>query len=143
MGIISSCILKGADDNIPFHELRGKFKAKVVSVYDGDTINVVILNIFSCKKYKVRMYGYDSPEMKPLLTMKNRKKEITNAIKAKKYLASMILNKIVIVDTKKRDKYGRLLATIYVKSSIFTTLNVNQIMIDKKYGKPYYGGRKK
>ena len=44
-------------------------KAKVVDVYDGDTITIVFYHNGQPIKDSFRMLGYDSPEMKP------RKKE--------------------------------------------------------------------
>ena len=38
------------------------------------------------------MIGYDSPEMKPLLSNPNRNQEIIAAKSAKDYLANLILN---------------------------------------------------
>jgi endonuclease YncB( thermonuclease family) len=87
------------------------------------------------------MYGYDSPELKPPLTMINRKSEIKKAIEAKQYLSSLILNKIVTIYTTKRDKYGRILATVYINKGC-SIININQMMVEEKYGKPYYGGHK-
>lgn len=121
---------------------------KVIDVYDGDTIIVAIKfekNIYS---HKVRMYGYDSPELKPKLAIKNRQNVILSAKKARKALEDKVLNKIVILKltNKTWDKYGRLLGTIYLKTNNYfrnsTYENINQYMIDNKYGYKYYGGTK-
>ena len=54
---------------------------KLIDVYDGDTCDILILvppklickcdsNLFI--KYRCRIYGYDSPEIKPKLDTLNR-----------------------------------------------------------------------
>ena len=118
MGICNSNNkLNKCDDTIKLFSLdKQTFNAKVVRVYDGDTCFAVFIYNSSPVKFKIRMEGYDSPEMKPLLTTINRNKEIENAIKAKEALEKLVLNKIVILECGKWDKYGRLLGKIYVKN---------------------------
>ena len=117
---------------------------KVVDVYDGDTITVTFVFRGKVIKYKVRMYGYDSPEMKPRLNKQNRDKEIKKAKEAKEYLKSLIYNKIVIIECGKFGKYGRLLGKIYVGGSCLTpSLYINGHMVDMGYGIEYFGGTKK
>lgn len=49
-------------------------------------------------------------------------------------------NKCTIMTCDKLDKYGRLLATI--KSVITADKTINQILLEKKLAKPYFGGKK-
>lgn len=68
--------------------------AKLLDVYDGDTITTAILlpnNVI--KEYKCRIYGYDSPEMKPSKNIEDeiRKDMKQSAIRAKK-LVALLLN---------------------------------------------------
>ena len=109
-------------------------------VYDGDTIRGIFYSSLNDLpiQWKIRMNGYDSPEMKPLKSKENRELEIELAHKAKDALIGLIGNKIVQMHCDKFDKYGRILATIYVEE-----LNVNQWMIDNGHGYPYFGGTKK
>ena len=119
---------------------------KVVDVYDGDTITVTFVFRGKVIKHKVRMYGYDSPEMKPRLNKQNRDKEIKKAKEAKEYLKSLIDNKIVIIECGKFGKYGRLLGKIYVGGSCLTPslyINGHTCMVDMGYGIEYFGGTKK
>ena len=81
--ICIDCYLKYQTNDLDIYKLKGNFRAKVVDVYDGDTITIVIFNKGGVEKYKLRMYGYDSPEIKPKLDMLNRKQEIENAKAAK------------------------------------------------------------
>ena len=138
---------KRTNDNTKLYSLEGrKFRAKVVDIYDGDTITVVFKLNGHYVKYKVRMYGYDSPEMKPLKNIPNRMDIIANAKYAKAKLSEKILNKIVILECLKWDKYGRLLATVYLQHSklLFCGIdeNMNNWMVEEGLGKPYFGGKK-
>jgi micrococcal nuclease len=129
--------------SIEYHNLNNKkFLCKVVDIYDGDTCTIILKNNGQFQKYKVRMNGYDSPEMKPLKNIKNRDKIIKNAQAAKLALSNIILNKIVTIKCGKWDKYGRLLGTIYIKENR-NNININQWMIKNNYGYVYNGGKKK
>tara|TARA_Y100000389_G_scaffold27418_1_gene23521 strand:- start:2938 stop:3390 length:453 start_codon:yes stop_codon:yes gene_type:complete len=125
--------------NISFWSLAGKkLKCKPVHIYDGDTIHVIIiLNNKPCK-WKVRMLGYDSPEMKPLKSKENREDEIKRAKEARDALKSLIFNKVVEIEFGEFDKYGRPLGTICANK-----ININEWMIKNNHGYPYNGGTKR
>ena len=123
---------------VQFWSLKGKrMKCKPVHVYDGDTIHVIIMMNDKPCKWRVRMLGYDSPEMKPPLAQENREDEIRAAKEARDTLSDWILNKIVDIDFGDFDKYGRPLGTLYING-----INVNEWMVDNRYGVPYHGGTK-
>ena len=102
----------------------------------------------------MRMYGYDSPEMKPPLKQENREAIIDNAKKAQAFLASIILNKVLLAERIKhpkhenkflKDKYGRILVQLYAIDSSTGKINtdsINDTMLREKYGYHYYGGKK-
>ena len=120
-----------------------KTKCKVVSVYDGDTCTVQIIDGNMIKQYKVRMLEYDCPEMKPKKegrTEESLLKEKAIAKKAKDYFISRGANNNQLVDIEfsKPDKYGRQLAYMYLNGK-----NINQEMIDKHLAYNYGGGTKK
>ena len=142
---ISDYFLLKANNNIPLYSMEGYiYRAKIVDIYDGDTCTAVIKQNFKYRKYKIRMLGYDSPEMKPSLKKENRDDEIESAKKAKQALKELIYNKIVILHCGKFDKYGRLLGTLYTKKSFYKpSININQWMLDNNYGYPYDGGTKR
>jgi endonuclease YncB( thermonuclease family) len=152
--------LKKKNKEIPLFDLKGKtFNAKIVDVYDGDTCNVVIYLNFKFCRFKVRALGYDSPEMKPPLSNKNRNKIINSAIKARNYFISKVTNinielnkhyskkelselldnntKVIKIKCCGWDKYGRLLGEFICNKN-----NINQDMINNGYGYKYYGGTK-
>ena len=143
---ITKSILRNTNqDNIKKFSLKGhKYIAKVVNVYDGDTITVLIRYRMKTHKFRVRMYGYDSPEMKPRQDDPNRYKIKEAALKAKMKLLEKIDNKIVELDCGGFDKYGRLLGTVYLRDNCCkSSININQWMINNNYGYRYNGGKKR
>lgn len=114
---------------------------RVISVYDGDTINIVFYIDDLLMHYKFRLYGIDSPELKPLKIIENRTDIIDSANRSKKFLESLILNKIVYIKFKNEEKYGRLMGIIYFSKNE-NEKSVNQIMIDNGYAIEYFGGKK-
>lgn len=65
---------------------------RVVKVYDGHTITLMI----DRTRYKIRLAGIDAPE---------RKQAFGNA--SRKYLDSMVADRIVRVEWDKKDRYQR------------------------------------
>ena len=120
------------------YSLAGQnYIGKIVDVYDGDTLTCGFFFNNCPIKVKVRMEGYDSPEMKPLLKIENRDLHIECAHLAKEKLKSLTNNKIITINFNEQDKYGRQLAKLYINN-----ICINDIMISEGYGKPYDGGKK-
>ena len=123
------------DENIKEFSFIGDIKeAKVVSVYDGDTIKVVFKFADKLYKWNCRLEHVDTPELR------------TKNVKEKKYgyivrdkLREKILNKVVNIKCNEFDKYGRLLIEILQDDDI----TINQWLIDNKYAFKYEGGTKK
>jgi endonuclease YncB( thermonuclease family) len=115
--------------------------AKVVQIYDGDTIWVVTNIGGRFNKIKVRLNGIDAPELKPSLKVQNRDKIIKLANESKKFLSDLIENKIVTLKCHKFDKYGRLLADIIIKQNNID-INVSEYMIKNNKAYPYDGNKK-
>lgn len=129
-------------ESVPYFTFSGEVVlGKVTEVYDGDTVTVIFF--FGGEKplkYHMRMYGYDSPEMKPLLTTPDRDMHKEAACKVKKHLESLILGEIVRLEFTHEEKYGRLMGKIYILSD--PEVCVNDEMIHIGYGKPYLGKTK-
>jgi hypothetical protein len=67
-------LLKINPDSVPlFHFGTKPFKARVVDVYDGDTCTILFKYHGINVKHKIRLYGYDSPEIKPRKDVPNGK----------------------------------------------------------------------
>ena len=108
---------------------------KVIKVYDGDTItiaNKLPIKNSPMYRFSVRLDGIDAPEIKS-----KQEWEKMCARQAKDFLSSKILGKIVELKDVKNEKYGRILATVYLNDK-----NINQLMIDKKHAIKYNGGTK-
>lgn len=108
--------------------------AKVVKVYDGDTITVVFKHKSEYNRWTCRLYGIDTPELHPISGDADTK---LHAGQARDFLSSQILNQIVSIECFEFDKYGRLLVTITKDGT-----DINALMIEKKYAVPYFGGTK-
>jgi endonuclease YncB( thermonuclease family) len=132
--------LANIDPNtISYFTFKDKYlMVKVTDVYDGDTCSIILKYAGTFAKYKLRMFGYDSPERRPRLDVVNRDEIIKNALIARDALKKRILHKVVAVYFYKEDKYGRLLGNIYIDKE-----NINKWMIDNNYGYPYFGGKKR
>ena len=116
--------------------------AKVVDVYDGDTLKACFYWEGKIRKFNCRCAGYDSPEMKLPKNVKNRDANKKKAIAARERLKELVnFEKGTIeLNLGKFDKYGRLLITMYNKKY---RDSINSIMIAEGHGYPYYGGTKR
>nr|QFG74487.1 MAG: hypothetical protein [Megaviridae environmental sample] len=133
-----------ATNATPTFSLKDQIKkCKVVDIYDGDTCKVVFNLKDKLYKWTIRMEGYDTPEMRPPLSDPNRDNIKKLAILSKNYLITLINrpNQLVYIKCGGFDKYGRLLGKIYTDKKCENC--VNDIMIEKGYGKPYDGKTKK
>ena len=110
-------------------------KCKVISVYDGDTIPVAayLKSDPQCYKFKVRLNGIDSPEMRG-----SSSNEKQHALQSRDALKEIIMDKIITLDITGLEKYGRILATVYHNGE-----NMNQWMLDNRFAIPYDGGTKR
>ena len=110
--------------------------AKVIKVYDGDTITIAAkIHFLDCQYYRfsVRLAHIDSPELKT----KNID-EKNYALKAKIELENVILNKVVNIKILKSDKYGRLLAEV-----IYDNKSINNWLLSNHLAVNYNGKTKK
>ena len=102
------------------------YRAIVVGVYDGDTINVNIdLGLSTwINNEKLRLARINAPEIKG--------KERTNGLKSRDFLRDLLMNKKVIIQTIKdrKEKYGRYLAEVWLEEN-GKFMNVNDFMVEK------------
>ncbi|MBA42971.1 MAG: hypothetical protein CMF62_03050 [Magnetococcales bacterium] len=132
MGCFLSSELLNVED-APYFSFNNQIKkAKVVKVYDGDTIHVIFKHNSSYYKFKIRLYGINTPELKPPKNDKNRDKIIKNGKKARDRLTELILNKEIILECLDFDKYGRILGIIKLNN-----ININQLMLDENLAIKY------
>ena len=104
------------------------YKAKVRSVYDGDTLRADIdlgMSVVFTNE-TVRLYGLNAPEV--------RGPERPKGLKSRDFLREQIGKKDVIIETvkDKKGKYGRYLATIWLRKGT-KWVNINELMVKKKF----------
>jgi endonuclease YncB( thermonuclease family) len=144
---------------------------KMVDVYDGDTGNLLLVwqgriapkggvrydEGGTIHQFRVRLSGYDSPEMRPPKNCEDREAKIAVAHVARDTLWELCTSNSTIrpidrgvlhdsllrVQCGRFDKYGRLLVTLYAKLDGSNEVSINQLMIDKSMGYPYFGGKKR
>jgi micrococcal nuclease len=107
-----------------------------IKVYDGDTITI------ACKlpyknsplyRFSVRLRDIDTPEMRG-----KTEKEKQDAKKAQQVLSNLVLNKQVFLKNVDVEKYGRILAHVYVDN-----INLSTFMLNSKLAVPYDGKKKR
>lgn len=109
---------------------------RVIKVYDGDTITIASklpFNDSPLYRLSVRLNGIDTPEIKG-----KNEDEKTAAKHARDALATLILNKYVTLKNIQSEKYGRILADVYLGD-----LYLNEWLIKERYAIKYDGGTKK
>jgi endonuclease YncB( thermonuclease family) len=108
----------------PIH--AGQFK--VVRVTDGDTIKIRAPG--SKSDFNIRLIGIDAPET----SKKKIKPGQPFSQKSTKYLAGLVLNKPVEIQSYGTDRYGRTLGVVYLNGA-----NVNLEMVKVGLGEVYRG----
>ncbi len=109
-------------------------------VVDGDTAVIAIDlpvrdELKLVETLNVRFYGINTPELHSTdSTIKQQ------ALAAKQFLSDLLTGKQVKVEIKGTDKYGgRVDGTVFLLVN-GAKQNVNQLMVDKGFAKPYFGG---
>jgi len=124
-------------DNIEEMTFNGQtYTAKVVSVYDGDTVRVVFPFHDTLYKWNCRLIKIDTPEIR---TKNIKEKEY--GYKVRDILRNKILNKVVKVKCQDFDKYGRLLIEIFIQDN-YHEISINEWLINNNYAFKYDGGTK-
>ena len=87
-----------------------ELKGKIIHISDGDTVHLLTDNK---EKIKIRLNDIDAPESKQAF-----------GNKSKENLKNYIYQKNVVVEYKNKDKYKRVLGTIYYQNR---DINLQQI----------------
>ena len=112
--------------------------AKVVHVYDGDTIHVVLVVFNRLYKFKCRLAGLDTPELKVSRHDPHRELHRQAGLKVTDYVRRLINQQVVRLRIHQYDKYGRLLCDVY----LYNGVSLNQLLLNKRLAVPYDGGTK-
>jgi endonuclease YncB( thermonuclease family) len=118
---------------VPFFTLKGhKCRAKVVHVYDGDTVHLVFEYLGHVFKWHIRIAHVDTPELRTK-NLEEKKKGYETRDKLREYIDG----KVVDVSCLDFDKYGRVLAEI-----TYNGKRIDEWLIENGYAKPYEGKTK-
>tara|TARA_B100000242_G_C42968240_1_gene449209 strand:- start:381 stop:824 length:444 start_codon:yes stop_codon:yes gene_type:complete len=121
------------DDVKEFSFIGETKEAKVVNVYDGDTIKVVFSVLGKLYKFNSRIQHVDTPEIRT-----RNKKEKAYGFFVRDKLREKILNKVVTIICDDFDKYGRLLLDIKIGDEL-----ISNWLVQNNYAFQYDGGAKK
>ena len=115
-----------------------EYKAVIDRVIDGDTVDVDIqlgCNVVLAKQ-RVRLHGIDTPESRT----RNLEEKVRGLL-SKDYLRDKCpKGSTVILVSKERGKFGRILGILFNDENIQTS--INDRMIEDGYAVPYTGGNK-
>jgi len=109
------------------------YKAKLIRIVDGDTIDAEIdLGFDTIVRKRIRLYGINTPEIR---TKDAGEKE--KGFAAKQRLTEL-LNGEFIVETilNKRGKYGRVLGVVYTMHDD-TKVNINEALVTEGHAVKY------
>lgn len=115
------------------------YKAKVISVYDGDTITCLVNLGFKVSfEIKIRLANIDTPEI--------RGEEREAGLVARDALREKILGKEIVLESvrDKTGKYGRFLGIIHIFEPLLNEsdgsggyININNWLVENKYAVIY------
>ena len=129
-----------------------KTYGRLIDVYDGDTVKVILPTFGSYYKFSIRLNDIDTCEIRSKdkilqnngIEARDRLFELVTNIKVitkndiKKTLESDVY--LVWVDCCNKDKYGRVLANIYKDND--TTKSFSEILLEEKLAYKYEGKTK-
>lgn len=147
----------------PLFTLKGYLTyAKMLSIYDGDTADIIFMYNDKPMHVKARFLGYDANEMKPHLNDPKREEKKQKAKLARQRLWELCTNNendencnkthktLIQIKCDNYDKYGRLLILAFPENMNISNkdekelfeLSINSRMIKEGHGYEYYGGTK-
>jgi len=110
---------------------------KVIKVYDGDTITIASKLPYDSSpiyRFSVRLNGIDTPEIKGQGISEDEKEA---AKITRDFVSNLVLNKFVELKNVQNEKYGRILADVYIGD-----IHVNELLLKERYAVKYDGGTK-
>lgn len=117
-----------------------QYKAKILKVLDGDTVDIDLdlgFNIVLANQ-RVRMAGIDTPESRTA----DSEEKVRGQLSKKKLTEKLPVGSWVRIETQKSDsnddKFGRILAVFIMEDGT----SLNQWMIDNNYAVLYNGENK-
>lgn len=111
---------------------------RVIKVYDADTITIASRLPYKespLYRLSVRLNGIDTPEIKGK-GISDEEKEAAKL--ARDFVHNLVYNKNVRLENIQTEKYGRILADVYIGD-----IHVNELLLRERYAVKYDGGTKK
>lgn len=110
---------------IPF-----SYKAKVVRVVDGDTLDATIdLGFYLTARHRLRVARVNTPET-------NRPSEREAGLVSKAWVTDQIEGREVLVSTEKADVFGRYLAEVWYDAG-GQWVNLSDELLERGLAEPY------
>lgn len=126
-------MLESASMNTPMFSLKDNiFTAKVVKIIDGDSIHAVFIPFTEPSRFIIRLNGIDTCEVHS-----KNEEEKKYGLLAKNKLSELIMDKYITIHCHEFDKYGRLLADLFIDD-----INVCEYMENIPYTIKYNGKTK-
>jgi endonuclease YncB( thermonuclease family) len=110
---------------------------RVIKVYDADTITIASklpYNESLLYRLPVRLNGLDTPEINGKGVEEEEKEA---AVVARNFVSNLVLNKYVRLENIVSEKYGRILADVYIGD-----VHLNGLLLKERYAVKYDGGTK-
>ena len=110
------------------------YKARIESVYDGDTLSATIDVGFGLSiNVKIRLAEVNTPEIRGV--DKETKKK---GLEARDFVRNLCLNQEVFINTVKKDKYGRYLAEIWhIENNKKSEKSLSELLIENGLAEKY------
>ena len=122
---------------------NNEYTAKIVYIYDGDTMHVVFKEFGTFFRWNCRISGVDTPELR---TRNEKEKEM--GYKVRDVLRDNLMDKIVKIKCGEFDKYGRLLIDVFIPEEMKSSSQSQETkllstwLIENGYAYAYDGGTK-
>jgi endonuclease YncB( thermonuclease family) len=110
---------------------------RVIKCYDADTITIASKLPYDASpmyRLSVRLNGIDTPEIKGK-GVSDEEKEV--AKQARDFVSNLVMNKYVRLENIESEKYGRILADVYIGD-----VHLNDLLLKERYAVKYDGGTK-
>lgn len=103
-----------------------QYRARVVSVYDGDTVRAdVDLGFFTwIKNEQFRLARINAPEV--------RGPSRNDGLRSRNRLRELVLDQDVVIETEKKGKFGRYIAEIFLDTEN-GRININDRLVDEGF----------
>jgi len=131
---LESKLLTIKKEDVEWLSLNGIIcQCKVIDVYDGDTVTLIIPYYDTYKMIKCRLLNIDTAEKRT-----KNKEEKKFALDTTEYMKTLILDKIIWVRCSNFDKYGRTLGSLYLSKDDFDNdKSLNMRLIKEGYAYLY------